>query len=157
MKEYKNDIEKQMAAAQRKSELELAKLTAEQTEERQRLQEWVSKLDFVEIQVKVYEQFSNSQIAEARAEQEAMKLQYNTLAQQMKQQDEDNKRKQQEMMKIIEKKNYESHYPIPESLRQHLKKHPKSFNIQVRLSQCQFPRFWHITWTWSIGPCEILL
>ena len=51
----------------------------------------------------------NSKIAEARAEQEAMQLQYYKLAQQMKQQDEDNKRKQQEMMKIIEKKNYESH------------------------------------------------
>ena len=81
------------------------------------------------------------EIAEARAEQEAMKAQYNKLAHQMKQQDEDNKRKQQEMMKIIEKKNYESHYPIPEVLREHLKKYPKSFNIQARVSKLLCSKF----------------
>ena len=39
------------------------------------------------------------------------------------------------VVKIIEKKNYESHYPIPEAIRNHNKKYPFSFNIQVEVSQ----------------------
>ena len=46
-------------------------------------------------------------------------------------QNKSNQREQQEMIKINEKKNYESNYPIPQALRRHLKTYPKSFNIQA--------------------------
>jgi len=36
-----------------------------------------------------------------------------------------------ELMKQVEKKNYEASYPIPEALKQHLSENPRSFNIQV--------------------------
>ena len=36
-----------------------------------------------------------------------------------------------EMMKVIEKKNYEAHYPMSKEMREHLDKNPKSFNIQI--------------------------
>ena len=40
-------------------------------------------------------------------------------------------KKVDEMMRIIEKKNYESFYPMPQSLKDHYKAYPTSFNIQV--------------------------
>ena len=46
MEKYKNDIKKQIEAAQHDSELKFAKLTENQTEERNRLQDWISKYDF---------------------------------------------------------------------------------------------------------------
>ena len=60
-----------------------------------------------------------------------MQAQYDNLAEQARLQAEENERKQKEMMKIIEKKNYESHYPIPEAIKEHNKENPNSFNIQV--------------------------
>ena len=39
--------------------------------------------------------------------------------------------KKMKMKKIIEKKNYESHYPIPEKLLKHMTENKKSFNIQI--------------------------
>ena len=75
-----------------------------------------------------------------------MQAQYDNLAEQARLQAEENERKQKEMMKIIEKKNYESHYPIPEAIREHNKKNPNSFNIQVKVS-LQFDLFFfHITY-----------
>ena len=35
------------------------------------------------------------------------------------------------MLKIIEKKNYESHYQVPENLKSHFAQHPRAFYIQV--------------------------
>ena len=62
-----------------------------------------------------------------------MQAQYNQLAEQARKQAEENNKKQQEMMKIIEKKNYESHFPIPKAIRDHNRDHPYSFNIQVEV------------------------
>ena len=62
----------------------------------------------------------------------------------------ENKHKQEEMIKIIEKKNYESHYMVPEAVRKHRMMNPKSFDIQGKaysrisleigrkLSDCKF-------------------
>ena len=49
----------------------------------------------------------------------------------MAEREEEHKRKLDEMLKIVEKKNYESHYPIPEGLRLHQEENPLSFNIQI--------------------------
>ena len=62
-----------------------------------------------------------------------MEAQYNELNKQMQEQAKESERKQAEMMKIIEKKNYESHYQVPEAIRNHNKKYPNSFNIQVKV------------------------
>ena len=68
-------------------------------------------------------------------QQEAMKLEFDSnmknLQDEMKRKDEEHDEKVQEMMKIIEKKNYESHYPIPERLEKHLQENENSFNIQI--------------------------
>ena len=54
------------------------------------------------------------------------------LQHEMKMKDREHEEKMKEMIKIIEKKNYESHYPIPENLKNHIKDHGKpSFNIQI--------------------------
>ena len=49
----------------------------------------------------------------------------------MADQEEKHAEKLEELMKVVEKKNYESHYPIPEALQLHYAENPKSFNIQV--------------------------
>ena len=54
------------------------------------------------------------------------------LENEMTMRDQEHAQKVEEMMKIIEKKNYESHYPIPENLKAHINDHGKpSFNIQI--------------------------
>ena len=53
------------------------------------------------------------------------------LRDEMQRKDEEHDEKVEEMMKIIEKKNYESHYPIPEKLKKHLTENENSFNIQI--------------------------
>ena len=53
------------------------------------------------------------------------------LNQEIKLKDEEHAKKMIEMKKIIEKKNYESHYPIPEKLLKHMTENKKSFNIQI--------------------------
>ena len=53
------------------------------------------------------------------------------LQHEMEQKDQEHADKVEEMKKIIEKKNYESHYPIPENLQKHMNKNEKSFNIQI--------------------------
>ena len=69
-----------------------------------------------------------------------MQAQYDNLAEQGRLQAEEYERKQEEMIKIIEKKNYESHFPIPEAIRNHNKQNPFSFNIQGKVFQqsCRF-------------------
>ena len=49
----------------------------------------------------------------------------------MADQEVEHAKKLAELKKVIEKKNYESHYPIPEPLRQHYAENKTSFNIQV--------------------------
>ena len=55
----------------------------------------------------------------------------NDLQHEMEIKDQEHAEKVEEMMKIIEKKNYESHYPIPETLEKHLSENENSFNIQI--------------------------
>ena len=55
----------------------------------------------------------------------------NDLQHEMELKDQEHAEKVEEMMKIIEKKNYESHYPIPETLERHLNENENSFNIQI--------------------------
>ena len=50
---------------------------------------------------------------------------------QMLEAEEYHKQQQEEMMKIIEKRNYESHYPIPEKLARVFAEHPDCFAIQI--------------------------
>ena len=69
------------------------------------------------------------------AEQAAMQANFNSnmknIRDEMQRKDEEHDEKVKEMMKIIEKKNYESHYPIPEILQKHLNENENSFNIQI--------------------------
>ena len=69
------------------------------------------------------------------AEQAALQEQFDTkmhlLQYNMDLKDKEYAHKMNEMMKIVEKKNYESHYPIPDYLKTHVKENPKSFNIQI--------------------------
>jgi len=58
-------------------------------------------------------------------------LKMNNLQREMELKDQEHADKVEEMMKIIEKKNYESHYPIPEKLRKHINENERSFNIQI--------------------------
>ena len=55
----------------------------------------------------------------------------NDLQYEMDMKDQEHAEKIEEMRKIIEKKNYESYYPIPETLEKHFKKNENSFNIQI--------------------------
>ena len=55
----------------------------------------------------------------------------NDLQREKEEKEEEYNNKLKEMMKIIEKKNYESHYPIPETLEKHINENEKSFNIQI--------------------------
>ena len=69
------------------------------------------------------------------AEQEKQKLEFLTLMDKMKRDQEEREiehaKKQRELLKLVEKKNYEAHYPIPEGLKEHKQQNRKSFNIQV--------------------------
>ena len=62
----------------------------------------------------------------AKLEKVLYSLQY-----QMEFKDKEHAKKIQEMMKIVEKENYEYHYPIPEHLKQHIHENKNSFNIQI--------------------------
>ena len=62
----------------------------------------------------------------AKVEKDLYNLQY-----QMKMKDKEHAKKIKEMMKIVEKKNYEYHFPIPEHLKQHIDENKNSFNIQI--------------------------
>ena len=50
---------------------------------------------------------------------------------QMLEAEEYHKQQQEEMIKIIEKRNYESHYPIPENLAKMFAEHPDCFAVQI--------------------------
>ena len=126
-----------MQAAQRNSDLKFAKLTEEQTVEREKLKEWVSKF-LVKVKWASFLELSK---AKAKADQEIMQAKYDKLAEQTRLQAEENKRKQEEMIKIIEKKNYESHYPIPQAIKDHQKEFPYSFNIQVKVCSARCRNF----------------
>ena len=69
------------------------------------------------------------------AEQEAKQLEFDSkmegLHYQIELKDQEHAEKMNEMMKIVEKKNYESHYPIPDQLKKHIDENKKSFNIQI--------------------------
>ena len=69
------------------------------------------------------------------AEQEQQKLEFMSLMDKMKRDQEEREaeyaNKQRELLKLVEKKNYEAHYPIPEALKEHKLQNQKSFNIQV--------------------------
>ena len=53
------------------------------------------------------------------------------LRHEMELKDQEHTEKVEQMMKIIEKKNYESHFPIPGSLKNHIDNQQKPFNIQI--------------------------
>ena len=57
------------------------------------------------------------------AEQEQQKLEFMSLMDKMKRDQEEREaeyaNKQRELLKLVEKKNYEAHYPIPEGLKEH--------------------------------------
>ena len=70
------------------------------------------------------------------AQQNKLKNDFNSkmknLENEITSRDQEHAKKVEEMMKIIEKKNYESHHPIPEHLKAHIDNHGKpSFNIQI--------------------------
>ena len=69
------------------------------------------------------------------AEQEKQKLELLSLIENMKQDQKEREveyaKKQGELLKLVEKKNYEAHYSIPEGLKEHKRQNQKSFNIQV--------------------------
>ena len=85
----------------------LAALSAEQEEERERL---------------LAQQAEDKKKFDAKVEQ---------LETNMAEREEEHKQKLEEMLRIVEKKNYESHYPMPQALQDHYKANPTSFNIQV--------------------------
>ena len=107
LQEYKERMDNELQNVQLQTMLQIEQLTAEQQKEKEEM------------------------IQQAQAQQAAMQFQYETLENNMRLANEENKRKQEEMLKIIEKKNYESHYPVPEFLQQHLAKNPRAFNIQI--------------------------
>lgn len=100
-------MEEKHKQQQQVMEMQLAALSEEQKEERERL----------------------------LAEQEQQKVEFKAklvgLEEHMAGQEIEHAKKLEELKKVVEKKNYESHYPIPEPLQQHYAKHPTSFNIQV--------------------------
>ena len=69
--------------------------------------------------------------AEQAAQQEEFENKMDGLQYQMELKDKEHAKKMKEMIKIVEKKNYESHYPIPEHLKQHIDENKNSFNIQI--------------------------
>ena len=101
------EMEKARQAEQNKLNSKLAALSAEQEEERAKLlmQQEAQKKSFTA---------AMSGLEAHIAEQEKMHAE-----------------KMDELMKQVEKKNYEASYPIPEALKQHLSKNPRSFNIQI--------------------------
>ena len=92
---------------QKQMDEKIAALSEEQAEERERL---------LAIQAEEKKQF------DAKVEQ---------LETNMAERDEEHKQKMEEMLRIVEKKNYESHYPMPQSLKDHYAANPTSFNIQI--------------------------
>ena len=64
-------------------------------------------------------------------EKQMMEGKFATIQAQMLEAEENHKQQQEEMMKIIEKKNYESHYPIPENLANMFAEHLDCFAIQI--------------------------
>ena len=64
-------------------------------------------------------------------EKQVMEGKLATIQVQMLEAEEYHKQQKTEMMKIIEKKNYESHYPIPEKLARVFAEHPDCFAIQI--------------------------
>ena len=107
LQEYKNKMDNELQAVQLQTMQQIEQLTAEQQQEKEEM------------------------IQRAEAQRAAMQFQYETLENNMRLANEENKRKQEEMLKIIEKKNYESHYPVPDFLQQHLAKHPRAFHVQI--------------------------
>ena len=104
---YKNDMTRKLDQIKRKTDLEMKQLTAKQAKESKRL------------------------AVQAKAQKAALQLQVATLESEMRAMNEKNKRKQMEMLKIIEKKNYESHFQMPEKVAKHQAEHPRAFYIQV--------------------------
>ena len=64
-------------------------------------------------------------------EKQMMEGKFATIQAQMLEAEEYHKQQQEEMIKIIEKKNYESHYPIPENLATMFAEHLDCFAIQI--------------------------
>ena len=94
-------------AQKKKMDDQIAGLREDQAEERERL---------------LAQQAEEKKMFDAKVEQ----LQTN-----MAEREEEHKKNLDEMMRIVEKKNYESHYPMPQSLKDHYTANPTSFNIQV--------------------------
>ena len=77
-------------------------------------------------------EFFNSDKDEANKQQAVLQTQIREMSEEFEKKNLENQQKQEEMMKIIDKKNYESHFMVPEVLRKHRREHPKSFDIQVK-------------------------
>ena len=70
-------------------------------------------------------------LKEQAAATKKYEMQLNCIQIQMQRKELEHAEKLNEMMKIVEKKNYESHYPIPEPLQKHIKNNHNSFRIQI--------------------------
>lgn len=70
-------------------------------------------------------------IEDQKAEDKKYDAKINGLRIQMQRKELEHAEKLNEMMKVVEKKNYESHFPIPESLQKHIETYKNSFRIQI--------------------------
>lgn len=103
----KNTMEQKYEDQKKQMDEKIAALSEEQHEERERL------------------------LAQQAAEKELFDQKVQQLETNMAEREQQHKEKLDEMLKLVEKKNYESHYPMPESMRLHQEKNPFSFNIQI--------------------------
>lgn len=107
MDNMKAKMDKEYQEQQKQMDDKIAALSEKQAEERKRL---------LAVKAEETKQFDDK---------------INQLESHMAEREEEHKQKLEEMIKIVEKKNYESHYPMPESLKDHYAANPNSFNIQI--------------------------
>ena len=120
----KKEIERR-AEADRQVELMKANLASQHQLEKKALDEKLKVLS--ESQTEERKALLKEQAAAA----EKYEMQISGLQVQMHRKELEHAEKLNEMMKIVEKKNYESHYSIPDKLKKHIETYKNSFRIQI--------------------------
>jgi len=124
-KQYQEEANKQRQLEREKFDEYKTMMEKHQQEEERRIQQQIKDM-------KEADEEGKKKLLEQSAQDKARyEAQMQSLENQIAEREEANKKRLDEMMKVIEKKNYESHYPPPQFLRDHLAKHPKSFNLQI--------------------------
>ena len=120
----KKEIERR-AEADRQVELMKAKLAGQHQLEKKALDEKLEALSESQNEER------KALLKEQAAAAEKYEMQISGLQVQMDRKELEHAEKLNEMMKIVEKKNYESHYPIPDKLKEHIETYKNSFRIQI--------------------------